>query len=623
MVTKRSPSQTATEGSRPEVEYGFVRTASPPRLWLRCPYSRRGDAKRVGGYSWDAEEKVWWWSLRDGLEAEIERQLLALFPDAVLERLVEEKSIELPPPLIDGLEPADYVWRREPYDHQRVTVAATRERARLLVFDEMGLGKTQGAIDAACQAMEAGDVERCIVICPTSLRQTWVREIGLCAMVDPEDVAVVRHNPSKASGHRIPGMSDRDYRLHQIDRRARWTVVHYPVVRLHVAELADLVVGQFLVCDEAQKVKTPSAQVTRAVLSFEPARAIFQTGTPIETSPADVWTSAHFCAPELVGTYNTFRRRYVRELDIPVEVVSKRTGHKFTKTVTKAIGARNLDELRGLLAAIGLRRRKADVLDLPPKVRQERHCEMSPKQRKAYVEMVGELRVWLETTAAQRELLGGDMKVEASNMGVRILRLCQISDGYLSPEPNIVQWLPNPGKLAALDDIVEEVVGDGRKLTIWSRFVAPVREIERRYAHHGSVRISGEILYDQRVEAERRFTEDDDCRVFVGQFHTAALGLNLQAASCAVLYDLWWNPAVNEQAVDRAHRIGQELPLDVVTLISEGTVDEQILAKLAERRQWAAAVTGDDEAAQIRADGAFWTTGEVAKLVGAKLKGGE
>jgi SNF2 family DNA or RNA helicase len=594
--------------SKARIYYGHVRVATdewPPHIWLESPYNRREDARRlkevIGAGQWDGEAKVWRYPYNDWTEQDIEGWLKTLFPTARLKTSGGAGEVELidhGPPLAEQIEPAEYDWRRTPYRHQRMTVAATRDRSRILVLDQMGTGKTQGAIDAACVAMEKGEVERCVIICPTSLRATWQEEIQSVAWMEPESIAVVKNNPPASSGERLRGASDKEYRTYQLRRRARWTIIHYPVLRRHIDDLRDLVRGQFLVCDESQKLKNRDAKVTKVALSLEPAKSIWQTGTPVENSPEDVWTALHFCDEELAGSFYGFRDRYC--------VVRKVTQGKAHFDLV--VSARNLNELRGKLFSVGLRRRKEDVLpDLPPKIRHHRDCEMSTKQAKAYAEMRDELKTFFEERDEQW------FRVEAANVRSRMIRLCQLADGYASPEPGKVGWFGG-GKLEAATDIAEEVCAE-QKMVVWSHFVPPTRKLMEELSDYNPVRIAGEIPQEDRQAAVDRFMQDDDCRVFVGQYQTAGLGLNLQAGTVVVLYDLWWNPAVVEQAIDRCHRSGQTLPVDVITLLAEGTVDAHVQRMIEKKSGWAGAVTGDVDEGDIGRSEIVWGKSDVLKAL--------
>lgn len=588
------------------VYYGHVRVATtewPPHIWLESPYERREDARRlrdqIGAGAWDSDAKVWRYPYNGHSEQQVELWLRTLFPDARLRTggAGDIDVVEVGPSLADTLTPATYEWRRKPYEHQRLTVAATQVRDRLLVLDEMGTGKTQAAIDAACVAMRAGEVERAVIICPTSLRETWRQEINTVATVDPDDVAVVRNNPSRRSGERLRGASDREYREYQLRRRARWTIVHYPVLRLHIDDLRDLVRGQFLVLDECQKVKNRDTKVAKVVMSLEPRKSIWQTGTPVENSPQDVWTALKFIEPDLAGDFYRFRDRYC---------VTRRVTRGST-AFDVVVSARNLDELRAKLFAVGLRRTKADVLNLPPKVRQLRFCEMSAQQARAYREMRDELQTFFAGWSDE------EFRVKAATVNSQLIRLCQLADGYASSGPEKVGWFNEVGKLEAVIELAEEVCST-RKLVVWSRFVPPGRKLTEVLAEYNPVRIAGEVPQEERQEAVNRFTHDDDCRVFVGQYQTAGLGLNLQAGTCVVLYDLWWNPAVVEQAIDRCHRSGQTKPVDVITLLSESTIDEHVHRMLDKKSSWASVVTGDRtsfEGNELR-----WKRSDVMRILG-------
>ncbi len=571
-------------------EYGFDRAGKPPLLWLRCDYDDREAAKQVAAeaacgvrHGWNADLKRWEWPLTSSADQQaLLRALKALFPQAGYDA-AETRHAALPEPdepLQSRISQPQYPWRREPYAHQREVVAASALRDKFLVLYEAGTGKTQAAVEAACCALETGAVQRVYIVCPTSVRAVWRQEIGLCAWIAPDDVAVIRRNPPKDHPEHEPRCSDAQYRRRQVERRATWTVMHYEAARIEAEALAPLVRGQFLVADEAHLLKNPRAQRTKAVLGWEPARAIYQTGTPVQNSPTDIFPCAHACEPGLMGTsIHDFKRRFVIIRHVKARVQKPKNKGEKPKVIRPAfdleVGYRDMEDLRRRLAGISLRRTKDDCLDLPPKLRARRVCEMTPDQAQIYAQMQGEVKLEVLRLA---EEAGGIMRIPRTSLLAQLVRLQQAADGFF-PDPDSrrsLLWLDDVGKLEACDELVEEALAAGRKVVIWSRFVAPVLKLRDRYAQQGAVAIHGQTPHDDRDAAMEAFRADPDTRLFLATIQVGGLGLNLQAGSVVIFYDRWWVPAVNEQAEDRCHRSGQEQHVTVYALLTEHSIDEQV-----------------------------------------------
>ena len=562
------------------VTYGMSRRQTPPVLWLRCSYGDRQVAKRLGG-RWNPDEKVWEWQLTT---PDTERVVLAGINQSFAGAQHSQRELTRPP-LPECAEPlsamlhdaALYAWPslREPYDHQREVVQASMVRDRLLVMYEMGTGKTQAAIEAACVAMDDGDVQRVYIVCPTSVRTVWAKEIGTCAWVRGNDIAMVRGNPPTGHPDRKKGMKDAEYRRWQEDRLATWTVMHYAAARIDAGRLAPHITGQFLIIDEAHALRNPQAQRTKAIYSWNPARAIVQTGTPVVNTPADIWTGCDFCEKGLLGTsMYDFRKRFVRSKRVPPKV-DPVTGKVVRPAFDIDVGYNDIDEIRTRLASVGIRRTKEECLDLPEKVRQDRTCEMSPDQKRAYD------GVRADAAGRVREMIADAGGLEQVNRGAllgQLVRLQQVADGFIpdADHEGVHLWFDDCGKFEALDEIVHDAMESGRKIVLWGRFVPLVRKLAERYAEQGAVYISGEVGFDERDARINRFCDDPDCRVFVSIVHVGSLGLNLQVANLVVFVDRWWSPAIVSQAEDRCHRSGQHSVVDVINLVTENSIDEHV-----------------------------------------------
>lgn len=588
--------------------YGITRTGTPNLVWLRCSFEERERAKAIHGFRWNNDEKVWQWPIRNrDDEIRVVGALRRAFPNLQF----DHAEIEIPPlpepgpPLSSLVTPdLEYSWRRMPFLHQKEVVSALRLRDRVCVFYDMGTGKTQAAIEAACDALDRGDVQRIYIVCPAGLRGTWRREIRACAWVGSDSIAIVRGNPPKDHPDHLRACDDITYRKRMFERMATWTVLHYEAAVLEQDLLHEYCRDQFLIADEAHSLKNPRALRSQAVLNCKPLKAIMQTGTPVINSPVDAYTLADFCAPGLLGrSLYDFKDRYVITRLIKVDIV--KNGRRVGKReVEVEQGYRNLEDVRRRLDAIGLRRRKHECLDLPPKIREGIYCEMTPKQQRAYQRATGSVADEVDRIIDEA---GSYERANKSLILGQLVRLQQVASGFFpDPDnPTLLHWFDSDpkdegSKFAAADEIVEEAVAGGRKVVIFSRFIPMVHRLHQRYlgrpdGQEAAVFLTGEVEMDEREERIRRFTEDPVCTVFVSGLDVGAFGLNLQVASVVIFFDRWWSPATNDQAEDRCHRSGQDETVNVYNLIAEGSIDEHVERVLERKREIIASAVGDQD----------------------------
>jgi superfamily II DNA or RNA helicase len=454
---------------------------------------------------------------------------------------------------------------------------------RAILGDEMGLGKTVQAI-AACEWLRrTKGIARVLVVCPASLKHQWAREVGRFAGLP---VAIVEGGRKR--------------------REALWsapaffTVANYELVRLDGRLLAaDDLRFDLVILDEAQRIKNWRAQTSDAVkrLRRKSARAFVLTGTPLENNLDELYSVLQFVDPRILGPLWKFNERY----------------HAFDAD-GKVIGHRNLDELRRRIAPAFLRRRKEEVaLDLPEKVENTYFVEMAPEQREIHDEHE-EAAARLLAILKRRSLTPREREILQKHLAM--MRMACDTPFILDRRVKVAP------KLDELESILEELVVDGgRKALVFSEWERMGALAAERLARRG---IGFERLHGGVPSAERgglldRFTNDPKCRVLLST-DAGGLGLNLQAASVVVHLDLPWNPARYDQRVGRALRIGQKETVQVVRLVSRGTIEERMLDTLARKRVlFEAVVAGDGGPAEI----AFPSrrTAQIALLSG--LLGGE
>jgi SNF2 family DNA or RNA helicase len=309
-----------------------------------------------------------------------------------------------------------------------------------------------------------------------------------------------------------------------------------------------------VILDEAQFIKNPDAQITHSVKQLRADQHLALTGTPLENRLLDLWSIVDFVQPAYLGTQAKFREKY---------------------------------EPRGENAAdepLMIRRLKQEVADdLPDRIEQRRDCEMGEDQRKLYLAELRRSREQVMSTVAERGLNRSAIHVLAA-----LTRLRQICC-----HPQLVNNNSPSGKTETLFELLEPLMAGGQKVLVFSQFVRMLRILEKECLQR-QIRthlLTGETK--DRQEVTETFQRDPGAAVFLLSLRAAGTGLNLTTASNVVLYDPWWNPAVEAQAIDRSHRIGQLRTVNAFRLIAPGTVEEKIWELQQRKAQTIADVLGE------------------------------
>ncbi len=424
-----------------------------------------------------------------------------------------------------------------------------------VLADDMGLGKT---IQLIAHLLERSVEGPFLIVCPTSVVGNWEREVRRFAPGMP----VTRHHGAD--------------RLRALGSAALSGAVltTYGTLRRD-ADLLAAVEWDVVALDEAQYVKNPTTAAARAVRRLSTRQVVALTGTPLENRLAELWSVLDATNPGLLGTRASFGRRFVA----PIE-----------KRRDAAAAAR----LRRLVAPFVLRRSKSDpavIADLPSKIERTVVCPLTAEQAALYQAAVDHTL----------SMLAGAGRIQRRGRILALLtelkQICNHPAHYLDePSPR----LPGrAGKLAAAQEIVAEATNAGDRLLVFTQFVAMGRLLTAQLSRdldvdvpflHGGVAAGGR---DRMVE---RFQSDPDASpVLVVSLRAGGTGLNLTAATHVIHYDRWWNPAVEDQATDRAHRIGQTRTVEVHKLVTAGTLEERIAELLERKRALADAVVGAGE----------------------------
>ncbi|WP_246257158.1 DEAD/DEAH box helicase [Amycolatopsis anabasis] len=429
--------------------------------------------------------------------------------------------------------------------------------------DDMGLGKTIMLI-ALHLCRGSGPT---LVLCPASLLGNWEREIRRFAPGTP-----VRrfHGP----GRTLDGVGD------------GFVLTTYGTMRLDADRLA-AVPWDLIAADEAQHVKNRLSGTAKALRTIPAAARVALTGTPVENNLSELWTILDWTTPGLLGRIGAFRARWAA----PVE------SGQDTETARR---------LARLVKPFLLRRRKTDpgiAPELPPKTETDHPVALTEEQVTLYETVV---RDTLAEIRGSRDLARRGLIIK---LLTALKQICN-HPAHFRKQPQGV--LPGrSGKLELLDELLDTILAEGGAVLVFTQYVTMARLLERHLRDRG---IGAQLLHGGTPVAQReeqvRLFQEGRVPVFLLSLKAAGTGLNLTRADHVVHYDRWWNPAVEEQATDRAHRIGQTRPVQVHRLIAEGTLEDRIAALLESKRELADAVLSGGEAAFTEL-----TDAELAELV--------
>jgi superfamily II DNA or RNA helicase len=414
-----------------------------------------------------------------------------------------------------------------------------------ILADDMGLGKTVQAIALLTWAKGKYKRKLNLVVAPTSVVPNWEREIHKFA---PGLTTVVWQGPN------------RQQRKEELEK-ADVMITSYALLRRDEELLHELDL-RYVILDEAQHIKNPMSHTARAAKKIKSERRLALTGTPIENRLSELWSIFDFVSPGLLGQLRTFEERIARPIDRGDMETAQR--------------------LRATIKPFVMRRVKQDVAaDLPEKIEQEMIVPLAEEQTKLYKQILRQVRKSVLSEVEKQGVSRAQIQILAA-----LTRLRQVAcDPRLMKLPDTDFTAAESGKLAALREIVSEAVDGGHRVLVFSQFVemlnhirAALDEDDVEYEYlDGSTR--------DRIERVDRFNEDDTVPVFLISLKAGGTGLNLTGADTVVHFDPWWNPAVEDQATDRAHRIGQKKNVNVYKLIAEGTVEEKILELSAKKRE--------------------------------------
>jgi superfamily II DNA or RNA helicase len=415
-----------------------------------------------------------------------------------------------------------------------------------ILADEMGLGKTVQAL-AFLQTLDGPS----LVVCPSCLLFNWAREAQKFV---PELKVLCIEGPDRS-------------KLFSKIAGTNLVLTSYPLLRRDVDQYRRFEFSA-IILDEASHIKNPDTQNAQAAMALRGRHRFVLTGTPVENSVRDLWSILQFVVPGYLGGREDFRDRY----ELPISRGSKPEQARLAKR----------------LRPVMLRRLKRQVVEeLPEKIEQTAFCDLSPEQEELYQKLRQESRRKVEELSAQRDQ--GRARIAMLTALLRLRQVC--CDLRL-----VGQQADRPsGKIELLGELLEEAIDGGHRVLVFSQFVAMLRLIRTRL-DEADIRygyLDGKT--NDRAAAVDHFQQTDDLPVFLISLKAGGVGLNLSAADTVIHFDPWWNPAVEAQATDRAHRIGQTRVVTSYKLIARATVEEKIVNLQQKKRELIEATVESEE----------------------------
>lgn len=409
--------------------------------------------------------------------------------------------------------------------------------------DDMGLGKTLQVLSFLMKVSQKNPKATHLVIVPTSLVFNWLQEIDkFCP-----GLKTLNHT----GGGR--NKSSRGFGKYNI------VLTTYGLVRSDIAWLKNYNFD-YIVLDESQAIKNPSTQVAKAVKLLQCRNRVVMTGTPIENNTFDLYSQMDFLNPGMLGSMESFRKEFANPID---------------KDRNELVAS----QLRKMIYPFVLSRKKNEVAkELPEKTEIVVHCEMSIEQRKVYDYFKDKFRNMIMDKIESEGISKAGIYVL---QGLTKLRQICNSPQLLSTEEG--EFTHKSAKLEILISNLDEITSEGHKVLVFSFFTGMLDLIsdELRQRKIGYVKLTGQS--QNREGLVNEFKENDNKKVFLVSLKAGGFGLNLTEASYVFLVDPWWNPAVEQQAIDRTHRIGQSKQVFAYKLICRETIEEKIL-KIQERK---------------------------------------
>ncbi|MCX0371479.1 SNF2 helicase associated domain-containing protein [Clostridium perfringens] len=423
-----------------------------------------------------------------------------------------------------------------------------------VLADDMGLGKTLQVIAFLLSQKKS----KSIVVVPTSVIYNWMDEfekfapsirVGLVHGSKSKRDKVLR-DFKRGLGIKVEeeNLKEKYYEKYDV------LLTTYGTLKNDEKAYENLSFD-YCIIDEAQNIKNPAAQATLSVKNIKSRCNIALTGTPIENNLIELWSIFDFVMPGYLFTKERFRERFI-------------------------LDESNLSELKSLITPFILRRLKEDVLsELPEKLEKKYLVEIKGKQKQLYSFYV---------RAIKNELNANKVSEKSEKNKINLFAyLTKLREICLDPSIVVPDYKGESSKLTVVKEIVKDASESGKKILLFSQFTSVLKKIEEDFKKEdiSYLYLDGETSAKERVERVKKFNEDSNIKVFLISLKAGGVGLNLTSASVVIHFDPWWNPAVEDQATDRAHRFGQENKVEVVKLVAKDTIEEKIVLMQEDKRE--------------------------------------
>lgn len=423
-----------------------------------------------------------------------------------------------------------------------------------VLADDMGLGKTLQIIAFLLSQKKS----KSIVVVPTSVIYNWMDEFEKFA----PSIRVGLVHGSKSKRDRVlrgfkrgigikveeENLKEKSYEKYDV------LLTTYGTLKNDEKAYENLSFD-YCIIDEAQNIKNPAAQATLSVKNIKSRCNIALTGTPIENNLMELWSIFDFVMPGYLFTKERFRERFI-------------------------LDESNLSELKSLITPFILRRLKEDVLsELPEKLEKKYLVEMKGKQKQLYSFYV---------KAIKNELNANKVSEKSEKNKINLFAyLTKLREICLDPSIVVPDYKGESSKLTVVKEIVKDTSESGKKILLFSQFTSVLQKIEEDFKKEdiSYLYLDGGTSAKERVERVKKFNEDNNIKVFLISLKAGGVGLNLTSASVVIHFDPWWNPAVEDQATDRAHRFGQENKVEVIKLVAKNTIEEKIVLMQEDKRE--------------------------------------
>lgn len=392
-----------------------------------------------------------------------------------------------------------------------------------ILADEMGLGKTIEVI----AFLLSEENKKTIIINPTSLIYNWKAEIEKFA---PSVKVAIVHG-------------DRAERLKLIENFKDYDVIltTYGTLRMDIQQYEDIIFD-YCIIDEAQNIKNYLAQNTKVIKEVKAKVRFALTGTPMENNLTELWSIFDFIMPDYLYSKEVFEGKFVSTKE------------------------RGLEELKLLIKPFLLRRTKKEVMkELPDKIEKKFIVEMTGAQKDVYKSYIKAVREKIKNNS--------DGKIEVFSYLTRLRQIC------LDPSLVIEEYKGGSGKLKVATELIEKHIASQGKVLLFSQFTSALKKIGENLKGKGVdyLYLDGKTISKDRIKLVEEFNSSEDTKVFLISLKAGGTGLNLTSANLVIHFDPWWNPAVEDQATDRAHRIGQRNVVEVIKLVAKGSIEEKII----------------------------------------------